>query len=136
MMMTNWPVGLSTGCFWRDSLLSCMERIRASGFSLLEVCSSPPHLDYHNAAAVREAAARAVELGMEIYSFHAPFGREIDISSLNAASRESSVEEILVAVDAAAILGVHYFVIHPGPEDVANASVEERITAATRTFFA
>ena len=37
------------------------------------------------------------------------------------------MEEILVAVEAAAILGVHYFVIHPGPENADIPSREERL---------
>mgnify|MGYP002628667230 CR=1 FL=1 len=126
-MMTNWPIGLSTGCFYRTSLLDCLEPIRSSGFSMIEVVFSPAHLDYKNKDAVRMAAGRIREMGMEAYSFHAPFAPEIDISSPDEERRAEALKEILVAVEAAAMLGVHYFVIHPGPENADIPSREERL---------
>jgi sugar phosphate isomerase/epimerase len=125
--MTNWPIGLSTGCFYRTPLVDCLETIRGSGFSMIEVVFSPPHLDYRNPQAVQEAAARIDALGLEAYSFHAPFADDIDISSLESGCREHALAEILRAVEAAASLGVHYFVIHPGPENGDIPSREERM---------
>jgi sugar phosphate isomerase/epimerase len=125
--MTNWPIGLSTGCFYRTPLVDCLETIRGSGFSMIEVVFSPPHLDYRNPQAVQEAAARIDALGLEAYSFHAPFADDIDISSLEPTRREHALAEILRAVEAAASLGVHYFVIHPGPENGDIPSREERL---------
>ena len=125
--MTNWPIGLSTGCFYRTPLVDCLETIRGSGFSMIEVVFSPPHLDYRNPQAVQEAAARIDALGLEAYSFHAPFADDIDISSLEPTRREHALAEILRAVEAAASLGVHYFVIHPGPENGDIPSREERM---------
>ena len=125
--MTNWPIGLSTGCFYTEPLIDRLETIRASGFSMIEVVFSSPHLDYKNPARVEEAAARIDTLGMEAYSFHAPFADHIDISSPDAATRQRAFEAILPAIDAAALLGVHYFVIHPGPENSDIPSREERL---------
>lgn len=123
--MTNWPVGLSTGCFHRTRLGDCLETIRESGFSMIEVVFNREHLDYRNEEEVRAAAIQIDALGMEAYSFHAPFGDDIDISSPDAAQREYALDEILKAVDAAAVLSVHYFVIHPGPETAERPSREE-----------
>jgi sugar phosphate isomerase/epimerase len=125
--MTNWPIGLSTGCFHARPLVDCLETILQNGFSLIEVVFSPTHLDYKNRGAVQEAALRIDALGLEAYSFHAPFGNDIDISSPDLARREYALDEILRAVDAAALLGVHYFVIHPGPENSDIPSREERL---------
>lgn len=125
--MTNWPIGISTGCFYSDPLVDRLETIRASGFSMIEIVFSAPHLDYKNPARVQEAAARIDELGMEAYSFHAPFADHIDISSPDAARRERAFEAIVPAIDAAALLGAHYFVIHPGPENADIPSREERL---------
>jgi len=125
--MTNLPIGLSTGCFYQRNILDCLESIRASGFSQIEVCSSPLHLDFHDLPKVRALAARLDDLGMEAYSFHAPFADRIDLCSLDAAQREASVQEILRAVEAAAILQVHYFVLHPGPEHAHIAPDAERL---------
>ena len=125
--MTDWPIGLSTGCFYHQSILDCLPLIRESGFSTIEICSSPTHLDYHDPAIVRRAAVRIQELGMEAYSFHAPFADNIDIASSDDAQRNAALAEVLQAAEAAAILRVHYFVIHPGPEHPAETSGEEQL---------
>jgi sugar phosphate isomerase/epimerase len=125
--MTSWPIGLSTGCFYQQNILDCLTSVRASGFSMIEVCSSPAHLDYHDRVAVELAATRIHELGMEAYSFHAPFSDHIDIASPDPLQRAAAVSEILQAAAAAALLKVHYFVIHPGPEFSNEISAEERL---------
>jgi sugar phosphate isomerase/epimerase len=123
--MTNWPIGLSTGCFYQQNILDCLETIRASGFSMIEVCSSPTHLDFHDLSVVRRTAGRIRELEMEVYSFHAPFADNIDIASSDEILRNTALTEILRAAEAAATLRVRYFVIHPGPEHPALAGEEQ-----------
>jgi sugar phosphate isomerase/epimerase len=114
--MSDWPVGLSTGCFYRTSIFDCLERIHAAGFSTIEICSFPAHLDYHDLATVRRAGERIRELQLEPYSFHAPFADQIDITSPDEHLRNSSAQEMFRAAEAAAEIQVRYFVIHPGPE--------------------
>ena len=80
--MSDWAVGLSTGCYYRTSIFDCLEPIRNAGFGLIEVCSYPAHLDYHNLEKAKAAAARIDELGIEPFSFHAPFADDIDITSI------------------------------------------------------
>ena len=125
--MTSWPIGLSTGCFYHRRILDCLPLIRESGFSMIEVCSTPEHLDFHDLKSVNHAAERIRELGMEAYSFHAPFAPSIDIASSDDQQRAKSVAEIFKAADAAAILRVHYFVLHPGPENPATIPAEEQL---------
>jgi sugar phosphate isomerase/epimerase len=115
--VSDWAVGLSTGCFWQTSILNCLEDIRNSGFGRLEICSYPAHLDYHNIECVKHAAKQIEELGLETYSFHAPFSDRIDITSPDQHVRNYSLCELMKAAEAAAILNVRYFVIHPGPEN-------------------
>ena len=114
--MGDWPVGLSTGCFFQHSIFDCLELIRDAGFSMLEICSWPPHLDYHDRETCERAAARIRELRLEPYSFHAPFAETIDITALDSGQRRRAQDELLCATEAAAVLGVRYLVIHPGPE--------------------
>jgi sugar phosphate isomerase/epimerase len=125
--MPDWPIGLSTGCFYHQSIFDCLPLIRESGFSMIEVCSSPAHLDFHNLEAAGHAAERIKELGMEAYSFHAPFAPNIDIASSDEAQREASIAEILKAAKVGALLRVHYFVLHPGPENPAAMPAEEQL---------
>jgi sugar phosphate isomerase/epimerase len=125
--MTSWPIGLSTGCFYHRSILDCLPLIRESGFSMIEVCSSPEHLHFRDLKSVDRAAERIKELGMEAYSFHAPFAPNIDIASSDPAQRAASVAEIFKAAEAASILRVHYFVLHPGPENPAAIPSHEQL---------
>jgi sugar phosphate isomerase/epimerase len=94
---------------------------------MIEVCSSPEHLHYHDLKLVHRAAERIKALGIEAYSFHAPFASNIDIASPDSTQRAASVAEIFKAAEAAAILRVHYFVLHPGPENPAPIPAEEQL---------
>jgi sugar phosphate isomerase/epimerase len=114
--MADWAVGLSTGCLSNMKFVDALELIRSRGFEIVEVCSLPHHLDYHDESAVSRAATRIRELSMEPYSFHAPFADHLDITSTDVGDRRRALEEVRVAARAAAALGVRYFVLHPGPE--------------------
>lgn len=114
--MSDWPCGLSTGCYYRTPILEALPRVRDGGFTLIEVCSFPAHLDYHNRGQVEAAAAAIRDLGIVANSMHAPFADHIDISSGDRPQRENSVRELCLASDAAAALGCRYLVLHPGPE--------------------
>jgi sugar phosphate isomerase/epimerase len=124
--MSDWPVGLSTGCFSHDSIFDCLETIGRGGFNIIEICSFPAHLNFHDADTVAGAARRVEEFGMEAYSFHAPFADHIDISSPDWSLRKHALAEIVRAAEAAATFQVRYFVIHPGPERWDLKEQEER----------
>ncbi|QDU74621.1 endonuclease IV [Bremerella volcania] len=124
--MNDWPIGLSTGCFYQTSIFDCLEHIRSAGFALIEVCSFPAHLDYHDSEAVNRAARLIRDLELDPYSFHAPFAEHIDLTSLDSQIRDKSLAEMLKAAEAAAELGVRHFVIHPGPEN-ANIPNDQRL---------
>lgn len=123
--MSDWPIGLSTGCFYQISIFDVLDTIRDGGFNMLEICSFPRHLDYHNPEMVGLAARRIQEAGLQPISFHAPFADKIDITALDSQKREHALQEILQAAEAAAILKVPYFVIHPGPEREGKPPEEE-----------
>ncbi len=111
-----WPIGLSTGCFYKRSIFDILDDVRKSDFRTIEVCSFPAHLDYHNSDAVQRAGDQMRDLGLRPYSFHAPFADHIDITSFNPQIREAAVQELLVASRAAARMNVEHLVLHPGPE--------------------
>jgi len=125
--MSDWPVGLSTGCFYRRSIFDCLEVILNGGFNMVEVCSFPAHLDYHDIDTVKRAAKRMDELAIEAYSLHAPFADQIDITALDPEQRNASMRDILKAAEAAARLQVRYLVIHPGPEHPPKYGCQEHV---------
>lgn len=125
--MSDWAIGLSTGCFYDRSIFDCLEVIRDGGFCMLEVCTSAGHLDYRDRASVERAARKIGALGMEAYSLHAPFAEDVDPTALDWHERKRAIDNIMAAAEAAAVLQVRYFVIHPGPEKAADPPPEERL---------
>ncbi len=114
--MIPWNIGLSTGCFYSRPIFDVLDEIRESGFESIEVCSFPAHLDYHDKDTVALAGERMRALGIRPVSFHAPFAEKIDITDRDPAARAEAVHELVVACEAAAIMGVKNMVLHPGPE--------------------
>ena len=114
--MIDWPIGLSTGCFYNQDFFKCLPWIQSGGFNMIEICSFPSHLDYHDRNLIRKAARELAERDMEAYSFHAPFADHIDITSVDPDERAEAQRELLLAVEAAAQLDVRHIVLHPGPE--------------------
>ncbi|CAN5451683.1 hypothetical protein BH23VER1_BH23VER1_04050 [soil metagenome] len=114
--MTDWPIGISTGCFYHTPITQVLRDIRDGGFTLIEICSFPHHLHYRDPAAVRPAAAAIREHGLEPFSFHAPFAEDIDITALDPDARRQALDALFAACEAAATLGAHHLVLHPGPE--------------------
>ena len=114
--MSDWPIGISTGCFYQTNILKILEVVRDGGFSLIEICSFPKHLDYHDRDLVKATARRIEKVGLEPFSFHAPFADHIDITSLDDEQRDHSIGELITATESAAELGVRHLVLHPGPE--------------------
>ena len=123
--MNEWPIALSTGCFYRRGILDVLDQVREAGFQQIEVCSFPRHLDYHDARAVQDAGDRMRGLKLRPFSFHAPFAEWIDITSLDDQAREAAVRELMVACEAAARMGCENIVLHPGPERAGRPPEEE-----------
>lgn len=123
--MTDWPIALSTGCFYRRNILDVLDAVRDAGFRQIEVCSFPAHLDYHNEEAVRNAGDRMQGLGLRPFSFHAPFAEKIDITSFDDPVREAAVQELIRACESAALMGCENVVLHPGPERAGQPPHEE-----------
>lgn len=126
--MSEWPIALSTGCFYRRRIGEILEAVREAGFTDIEVCSSPLHLDYHDVRAVRLAGEAMHRLGISAVSMHAPFAPHIDITSPDRAGREAAVAELLKACEAAALLRARNVVLHPGPEREGRPPEQEFLT--------
>ncbi|MFN4805156.1 MAG: sugar phosphate isomerase/epimerase family protein [Akkermansiaceae bacterium] len=123
--MNDWPIGISTGCFYKTPIINILKGIRDGGFTILEICSFPDHLPYHDKDAVKQARDEINRLGLEAFSFHAPFASHIDITSLDEEQRHHALANLIAASEAAAILGARHIVIHPGPEREGKPPAEE-----------
>ncbi len=125
--MSDLPVGLSTGCFYRTSFFECLPLVREAGFSMLEIASAPAHLDPGDRDAVLRAGRLLRDQGIEAYSYHAPWGGELDITAPDPLRRRRALDAILRAVDAAARLEARHVVLHPGPELAREPPADERL---------
>jgi sugar phosphate isomerase/epimerase len=125
--MTNWAIGLSTGCFFETPIFDALETIRNGGFSTIEICSYPAHLDVRDEDQVRRAGRMIQDLGLEPFSFHAPFADDIDITALDEGRQKYSLQTILQAARAAAVIEVQHFVIHPGPEEEGRPPAQDHL---------
>lgn len=123
--MKPWLIGLSTGCFYRRDILSILPEVHACGFRDIEICSFPKHLNYHSEIDVRRAGDRIRELGLNAFSFHAPFANHIDITSLDEGVRTAAVRELELACRSASWMGSEHIVLHPGPEREGRPQHEE-----------
>lgn len=123
--MNQWPIGLSTGCFYHRSIFDVLDGIAESGFRQIEICSYPRHLDYHQHDLVQRAGERMRALELHPFSFHAPFADHIDITSFHEPTRRGAVQELLIACEAAAAMGAKHIVLHPGPEREGRPPQEE-----------
>jgi sugar phosphate isomerase/epimerase len=112
-----WPIGISTGIAYRHSIDAVLEPIRAAGVERIEVSTAPQHIDLGNQGALRDLGLRIRESGLVVHSIHAPFGHDVNLTSPDTHLRESSIERLVQAAEALAILGGGLYVIHPGGED-------------------
>jgi len=114
--MINWPVGLSTGCFYRTSIFEILSAVRESGFSLVEVSSSAGHFDFRNPIDLKRLYVLLRNLELVPFSFHSPLADHLDITSADHAERDRTVREILIVAEAAAALQAQHLIVHPGPD--------------------
>lgn len=112
-----WPLGISTGIAYRHSIEEVLGPIRAAGLERIEVSTAPQHIDLRHEGALRHLGRRIRESGLVVHSLHAPFGHDVNLTSPDAHLRARSIERLLRAADALAILGGGMYVIHPGGED-------------------
>ena len=76
----------------------------------------PSFLLDHDEVTVREAGDRYRAAGISLYSCHAPFGGDDDLSLLEEEKREHAVGRHQLALRRAALAGVSCLVIHPSGE--------------------
>jgi len=114
--MNKSTVGLSTGCFYRSDIFNNIEKITNAGFTILEISSSASHIDIYNLKQIQELMKYLKSKKVDAYSFHAPFAKNIDITSPDPDERKYSHETILQSLKAASVLKVQNFVLHPWPE--------------------
>lgn len=116
--------GLSTHLFHGERLdRSHLEIVAAHGFNLLEVFATRTHVDYHDPTAVDAIRQAMTELGLSVWSVHAPicdgfeggiWGRAYSNASADASTRVEAVAETIASIAMARRLGASVLVLHLG----------------------
>jgi sugar phosphate isomerase/epimerase len=102
-----------------------LAEVAAHGFGAVEIIATRSHLDYHDAAALDEAAAWLTQEGLRLHSLHAPVMERFDgrwinplsIASPDEEARSLAVRETGAALELARRVPVSVLVVHPGLQD-------------------
>ena len=123
----------------RDHLVE----IAAHGFEAVEIFATRTHFDYHDDGAIAAIGAHLADAGLRLHSVHAPitagnhdgvWGETYSIAQSDEPRRRRAVEEALVALKAAGVLGASLLVVHPGvPTDQSPDARDNRIDAFVRS---
>jgi sugar phosphate isomerase/epimerase len=117
---------LSTHLFVNQRLTAAgLERVRAAGFSGVEIFCARQHLDYYDKAQINELGHWFRDAELAMHSLHAPiysddvWGRSgpnavIDITEVGKGRRIAVVDEIKRALEIAEVVPFRYLVQHIG----------------------
>lgn len=121
-------IGVSTQLFGNQLLSAAHLRLmREAGFGVLEVFAAPGHFEWQDPSHVSEIAQAVRDLGLSVYSLHAPWAPGQDIAAIDAAQRHASLEAVCRAADALLALGGRVLVVHPGADPAPGVDDEEQL---------
>lgn len=113
----KWEIGLSTGIAYTHPIADVLPYVAESGFRTIEIATAPGHFRYADPAAVTALKEALDQYGLHVHALHAPFGQELNLTSLDPEQRRYTFDRFVVAAEALRVLGGHYLVVHPGGED-------------------
>lgn len=126
--------GISLGFFGKISN-EILESIQKNNFDCIEMSFS---LDYYKEIDFIHQSQKYKEMidkyNIKIWSLHLPFGKDIDISSLDDGTRKYAVDLYTQLVKSANKIGIETIVIHPSFEPIPDENREERIQNCKRSL--
>ena len=127
----KWKVG-SHGAFqdftvemlaeWKKAGIDCIEISNMDLFRNLEI-SKEEKIEW-----CKNLKVMADKAGLEIWSFHLPFSRSLDISTTHDKNRQTMIAVCTEIIRMAPHLGLKKFVIHPSAEPITDEDRPARIT--------
>lgn len=130
-------IGVSTQLFGQSLLTEDHLRlIRNVGFQLLEIFAAPGHFEWQDRDYVAYMAKIIRELGMGVYSLHAPWAPGQDIAAVELSQRQASIGAVFKAVDALTVLGGQVLVLHPGATPSGTMSSAEQLALSRESIAA
>lgn len=119
----NIDAGISTGLFYKHDLIESLNLIKLGGFQNIEIWGGPGkdgeyiHYRWHRPEYTQELAVHLQRLELKVFSLHAPYCNELDISDLNDHNRSFAVKEIQKTAQILKRLDGKTLVIHPAVKE-------------------
>jgi len=107
-------LGISSAMLGQQLTRENLAAAATAGIEVLEVYVPAASELYEQDAAVECLGEMAHEMGLGVWSVHAPFGGEVDLSSLDELQRRASVDAAARAAVVARTLGARLIVVHAG----------------------
>ncbi len=119
----------SSSCFTGSLTEEKLAPLAKAGLDYLEYTGN--YVFYMRTCKFPENAEKILETvrksGLEPWSFHLPFSRKLDISSMDKELRAITIETNRTLINAAARAGVKVIVLHPSSEPITDEDRPERL---------
>jgi len=127
MKHTEWKTAISTS----ETGLDCLTELINCGISAIELSVS--EWEYRNID-WDSLGKNAREAGIELWSYHLPFGDSVDISAEDSERRETALAIYFSLINKACSIGIKRFVVHPSYEPIADSEREGRLENAKESL--
>ncbi len=108
----NGRIAVSTSVFYKTTIFEAIELIHTAGYKHVEIFAKENHFPCDNAESVDRVKNELTSRALVPVSFHAPFGRNIDIAATGERERGYAVWLMKQALQAAATIGCLIVVMH------------------------
>ena len=134
--VNNWPIGASAGRLGRlteDQLLE----LKQTGFDCIEIGVARIR-SADDLVTMQQQSQQlhtwAQTTGIQIWSIHIPYGKDIDISQINPTDRQKAIDEISQMISLCQYLHPEKLVIHASFEPVPEDERARRYQACKESF--
>ena len=127
MKHSEWKTAISTA----NTSVEFLKELAANEITAIELSVS--EWEYMNIDWV-SVGANAREAGVELWSYHLPFGDSVDISAADESVREAAVNRHIALIGKACAIGIKRFVIHASYEPICDNERESRMANACRSL--
>ena len=124
---TEWKTAVSTDA----TDLETLRHYKECSIDAIELCESYSRCENINWQALKKNAAEA---GIELWSYHLPFGEEVEIASPDEERRLKAVSYNCALIDRALETGISRFIIHPSFEPIPHEKRSAYLHASCRSL--
>ncbi|OXS59307.1 hypothetical protein B1A99_11840 [Cohnella sp. CIP 111063] len=114
-----------------------LEELHAADIRCIELAWRNDEFDIFDSANERmlgRLAARARELGIEIWSLHLPYGEAWDVSVIHSGDRDAAISRHLRLLGMADRWNIRTTVLHPSWEPIPQAERQQRLSACQQSL--